>query len=205
MFFEFIPVAEYHDENPKRLSLAEVELHVDYALIINSNAGLWGYDIGDMIRFVSINPYKIIVSGRVKHYTSAFGEHVIAKEVEQALEYISNRFNLQIVDATIAPQVNPPEGGLPYHEWFIEFDSHDTIQLEVVQALEDQMKSQNIYYADLIKGNILQALKIRIMQPGAFKSFMKDAGKLGGQNKVPRLSNDRTIADKLHPYILQKL
>jgi len=204
IFFEFIPAQEVHDKNPNRLMLDEVETGVDYALIINNNAGLWGYSIGDSVRFVSLDPYKIIVSGRIKHYISAFGEHVIGKEVETALLNVANEKNIKIVEFTVAPQVNPPDGGAPYHEWFIEFGETPTNLLSFSKAVDEEMTRQNIYYNDLIKGKILQPLKIRLLATNSFRNYMKTQGKLGGQNKVPRLSNDRKIAEQLSAYIVKK-
>jgi hypothetical protein len=167
---------------------------VNYALVLHTNAGLWGYDIGDTVQFVSKNPYRIVVTGRVKHFISAFGEHVIGKEVEEALLPVARAAGVRIVEFTVAPQVNPPEGGLPYHEWFVEFDNPpadlDAFALQVDAA----MREQNIYYDDLLTGNILRALKIRPLCRDAFREYMKSEGKLGGQNKVPRLANDRKIA-----------
>ena len=197
IFFEFIPADEIHLENPTRLHVGQVSTGVDYAIIINNNAGLWGYNIGDCVRFVSLDPYRLIVTGRVKHFISAFGEHVIGKEVEEALMGVCRDHNLRVIEFTVAPQVSPPEGGSPYHEWFVEFDEApadlELFSLEVDQA----MCRQNIYYEDLIKGNILQPLKIRVLERDSFRNFMKESGKLGGQNKVPRLSNDRKIADSM--------
>jgi hypothetical protein len=197
IFYEFIPTEEYFNENPTRLSIGEVKLGVNYALIMNTNAGLWGYSIGDTVKFVSLSPYRIIVTGRIKHFTSAFGEHVIAEEVEAALQEASLGENIQIIEFTVAPQVNAPEGGLPYHEWLIEFayppaDPH-RLRLKIDAALQ----KRNVYYRDLIQGNILRPLVIRSMQKDSFIRYMKSQGKLGGQNKVPRLSNDRLIADAL--------
>lgn len=197
IFFEFIPADEIHLENPTRLHVGQVSTGVDYAIIINNNAGLWGYNIGDCVRFVSLDPYRLIVTGRVKHFISAFGEHVIGKEVEEALMGVCRSHNLRVIEFTVAPQVSPPEGGSPYHEWFVEFDEEpadlELFSLEVDQA----MCRQNIYYEDLIKGSILQPLKIRVLESDSFRNFMKESGKLGGQNKVPRLSNDRKIADSI--------
>ncbi|MBC8052249.1 MAG: GH3 auxin-responsive promoter family protein [Sphingobacteriaceae bacterium] len=202
IFYEFIPSEEYFSENPTRLSLADVELDKNYALVLNTNAGLWGYSIGDTVRFVSKNPYKIIVSGRIKHYISAFGEHVIGEEVEHALLSIAAEEGLEIVEFTVAPQVNSINGELPYHEWFIEFantpEDIDTFRLKVDAALQQK----NIYYFDLIEGKILQPLIIRSLKTDAFRNYMKAEGNLGGQNKVPRLSNDRKIADALVNYII---
>ena len=202
IFFEFIPVEEIHQDNPTRLSLKEVELGVNYALIINNNAGLWGYNIGDTVSFVSKAPYRLLVTGRVKHFISAFGEHVIGKEVEEAMLAAAKRHNIKIVEFTVAPQVSPPEGGLPYHEWFVEFDEAPR-NLEAFAAEVDQeMVKQNIYYEDLITGNILRPLVLRPMKPDAFREYMKTQGKLGGQNKVPRLSNDRKIAEALQGWVV---
>ncbi|MBK8554623.1 MAG: GH3 auxin-responsive promoter family protein [Lewinellaceae bacterium] len=197
MFFEFIPVDELYHANPKRIWLAEVELGVNYVLILNTNAGLWGYNIGDTVQFVSKSPYRIIVSGRVKHFISAFGEHVIGKEVEEAILPVAQALGVNIVEFTVAPQVNPPEGGLPYHEWLIEFDQAPAKMSDFAQLVDARMRSQNIYYDDLITGNILRPLKISALRRDAFREYMKSQGKLGGQNKVPRLSNDRKIADAL--------
>ena len=195
MFFEFVPADEIMNDLPTRLWLKDVEIGVNYAVILHTNAGLWGYNIGDTVQFVSKNPYRIVVSGRVKHFISAFGEHVIGKEVEESLLPVANAAGVRIVEFTVAPQVNPPQGGLPYHEWFIEFDNAPA-DLEVFAMLVDvAMRKQNIYYDGLIAGGILRTLKITALKRDAFREYMKSQGKLGGQNKVPRLSNDRKIAD----------
>lgn len=197
IFFEFVPLAEIHQPHPTRLSLEEVQLGVNYVLIINSNAGLWGYNIGDTIAFVGLNPYRIIVTGRVKHFISAFGEHVIGKEVEEAMRRSCQQFPVKVVEFTVAPNVTPREGGLPYHEWLIEFEEIPDNLAAFAMALDQEMTQQNIYYRDLIVGNILQPLKISVLPKDAFRDYMKSEGKLGGQNKVARLSNDRKIADAL--------
>jgi phenylacetate-coenzyme A ligase PaaK-like adenylate-forming protein len=197
MFYEFIPADEYYNEHPTRLSLEDIELHKNYALILNTNAGLWGYSIGDTIKFVSKDPYKIYVTGRIKHFISAFGEHVIGEEVEQSLLSVANEEGVGITEFTVAPQVNPAAGELPYHEWFIEF-SKPPADLEAFSKKVDKaLQKKNIYYFDLIEGKILQPLIIRPLQKDAFVTYMRSEGKLGGQNKVPRLSNDRKIADGL--------
>ena len=197
MFFEFIPVDEYFNENRRRLSIEEVEVGKNYALVINSNAGLWGYSIGDTVKFVSKNPHRILVTGRIKHFISAFGEHVIGEEVERAMKLTMAQFpGTELVEFTVAPQVTPMDG-LPHHEWFIEF-SNPPSDLEVFAiTLDNQLRTLNVYYDDLIAGSILRTLKIRSLPRNAFIDYMKSIGKLGGQNKVPRLSNDRKIADKL--------
>lgn len=203
IFYEFIPASEYFNQNPTRLSIADVELGVSYALVISSNAGLWAYSIGDTVKFVSKNPYKIIVSGRIKHFTSAFGEHVIAEDVESALKSATEKYNAKVLEFTVAPQVNPPEGGLPYHEWFVAFSNEPENKEQFALLIDERLQKKNIYYKDLIKGNILKPLVVRYLQPDAFVQYMKSEGKLGGQNKVPRLTNDRKIADELKKYVLK--
>ena len=194
IFFEFIPSDEFFEENPTRISLKDVELDKDYVLILNTNAGLWGYNIGDTVRFTSLAPYKIIVSGRIKHYTSAFGEHVIAHEVEQAMQETLKIHPAQVSEFTVAPEVNPVTG-LPYHEWFIEFAQQPADMNAFRLELDQNLRKLNSYYDDLIVGSILQPLKISSIQKEGFNAYMKSQGKLGGQNKVPRLSNDRKIAN----------
>ena len=201
IFYEFIPVEEYFDENPSRLSLAEVELHKNYALILNTSAGLWGYSIGDTVKFVSKNPYRILVTGRIKHYISAFGEHVIGEEVEYALLSVANQEGVKITEFTVAPQVSPPEGGLPYHEWFVEFAKAPADLITFASKVDSELQKKNVYYLDLIEGKVLKSLLIRSLKPNSFINYMRSQGKLGGQNKVPRLSNDRKIAEELKFYI----
>jgi hypothetical protein len=201
IFFEFVPVKELHKDNPQRLPLHEVKTGEQYALVITTNAGLWGYMIGDIVKFVSVNPYRLVVTGRTKHYISAFGEHVIGEEVEESLLKTAAAFQVKITEFTVAPMVQQGEGR-SYHEWFIEFDEmpHDlrafSLQLDV------NMRQKNIYYDDLITGNILQPLLITQVRKNGFIDYMKSIGKLGGQNKVPRLSNDRNLAEALLPFII---
>jgi hypothetical protein len=202
MFYEFIPADEYYNEHPTRLSLEEVELGRNYALILNTNAGLWGYSIGDTVKFVSKNPYKIQVTGRIKHFISAFGEHVIGEEVEQALWTAAEQENVSIVEFTVAPQISPPEGGLPYHEWFVEFAEPPKDLAAFSRKVDEVLQKKNIYYYDLITGKVLQPLVIQSLKKHAFVDYMRAAGKLGGQNKVPRLSNDRKIADSLSSFTI---
>lgn len=197
MFYEFIPADEFFDENPTRISLKDVEIGKNYVIILNTNAGLWGYNIGDTVRFVSTAPYRIVVSGRIKHYTSAFGEHVIGEEVEKAMQYACEKCQLEVVEFHLAPQVNPKEGELPYHEWFVEFKDESQVDEKFKTALEEKMRQLNPYYNDLISGQILQNLKVRKVVKGGFQQYMKSRGKLGGQNKLPRLANDRKLAEEL--------
>jgi phenylacetate-coenzyme A ligase PaaK-like adenylate-forming protein len=197
IFYEFIPASAFYDENPRRISLKDVELGVNYVLILNTNAGLWGYNIGDTVEFTSLSPYRIIVTGRIKHFTSAFGEHVIAKEVEFAMKGAMQKHpEVKLTEFTVAPEVKPKEG-LPHHEWFIEFATEPNDIDLFANSLDELLQDQNSYYKDLISGKVLKELEIKTLQKGAFNLYMKTQGKLGGQNKVPRLANDRKIADQL--------
>lgn len=197
VFYEFIPVDTYATPEQKRLRIDQVELGVNYVIILSTTAGLWAYNIGDTVMFTDLEPYRIVVTGRLSHFISAFGEHVIGKEVDEAMTKALEKIDCSITEYTVAPQVNPENGELPYHEWLIEFDKKP----EDIEALADyldlHMQEQNMYYDDLIKGNILQRLKISVLPKNSFVDYMKKYGKLGGQNKVPRLSNDRKIADDL--------
>lgn len=196
IFYEFIPADEFFDENPTRLSLKDVQIGVNYVIILNTTAGLWGYNIGDTVEFTSLNPPRIIVTGRIKHFISAFGEHVIGKEVESAMNANTAGTDIQVNEFTVAPQITPEEG-LPYHEWFVEFENIPENLDQLASKIDAEMQSQNTYYLDLIEGKILQPLKITPISKGGFNAYMKSIGKLGGQNKVPRLANDRKIADEL--------
>ncbi len=196
IYFEFIKADDYFSENPKRYALREVELGVNYALILSNNAGLWGYSIGDTVKFVSLNPYRILVTGRIKHFTSAFGEHVIGEEVDRAMAQALVQLKFSVNEFHVAPQVQPSEG-LPYHEWIIEFNGEEPNLLALQEIIDNKMQEQNVYYKDLIVGNVLQPLKITSVKTGAFNAYMKSEGKLGGQNKIPRLANDRKLADAL--------
>ncbi len=197
IFYEFIKADEFFEEHPKRLTLKDVELNVNYVMIISTNAGLWAYNLGDTIQFISVKPYKVIVSGRIKHFISAFGEHVIAKEVEQAMQEAIASSDALVNEFTVAPQITPDGDQLPYHEWFIEFEKSPTDTAAFIQTLDSSLQKQNSYYFDLIDGKILQTLKITAIKKGGFQAYMKAIGKLGGQNKVQRLSNDRKVAEVL--------
>ena len=196
IFYEFIPSEEFFNENPTRISLADVKVGVNYVIILNTNAGLWGYNIGDTIEFKSINPPRIVVTGRIKHFISAFGEHVIGKEVEDSINAHTIDTEISVSEFTVAPQITP-ETGLPYHQWFIEFDKKPENIEDFAKKVDATLQQQNSYYFDLIDGKILQPLKITVIEKGGFNKYMKSVGKLGGQNKVPRLANDRKIADAL--------
>lgn len=197
IFYEFIKSDEFSNENPRRYTIGEVELGVNYVLILSTNAGLWGYNIGDTVQFTSLQPYRVIVSGRIKHYISAFGEHVIGKEVESALKEAMEGSSIRVNEFTVAPQINPAEG-LQYHEWLIEFENEPENLDEFALQIDIAMRKQNVYYDDLIVGNVLRPLVITKVPKNGFQDYMKSIGKLGGQNKIPRLANDRKIADALN-------
>ena len=200
IFYEFVKADEFFEDNARRLTIGEVELGVNYVMIISTNAGLWAYNLGDTIAFTSLNPYKIIVTGRIKHFISAFGEHVIAKEVEEAMQKAIASTDAVVNEFTVAPRINPVEDELPYHEWFVEFEKHPSDMAAFSNVLDISLQEQNSYYFDLIDGKILQPLKVRKVSPGGFQEYMKSVGKLGGQNKVQRLSNDRKVADGLEAF-----
>jgi hypothetical protein len=205
IFYEFVKSDEFFEENPQRLTLKDVEIGVDYVMIITTNAGLWAYNLGDTVRFVSTYPFKIVVSGRIKHFISAFGEHVIAKEVEEAMLVATSVTDASVSEFTVAPQITPEINELPYHEWFIEFEKAPSDINFFIQQLDVALQKQNSYYYDLIIGKVLQTLKITPIETGGFLSHMKFIGKLGGQNKVQRLSNDRKVADSLSKYSKTKI
>jgi len=196
IFYEFIKAEDFLSGKYDRISIKDVELDVNYLLIISTSAGLWSYNIGDTIKFTSIDPYRIIVSGRIKHFLSAFGEHVISEEVEKAMEAATKLHNVVIREFTVAPNINPIDM-LPHHEWYVEFENLPEDMSAFTKSLDNEMINQNIYYKDLIDGKILKSLEVISVERGGFNNYMKSVGRLGGQNKVPRLSNDRKIADKL--------
>ena len=200
IFYEFIPANEYFDANPTRICIEDVKLNVNYVIILNTNAGLWGYNIGDTVEFTSLMPYRIKVTGRIKHFISAFGEHVIGKEVEKALNDAISGTKINVSEFTVAPQVNPSEG-LPYHEWFVEFENEPEDMDDFATKIDASMQIQNVYYFDLIEGKILQPLRIRKVKKGGFHEYMKSIGKFGGQNKIPQLSDNRKIADVLQNFL----
>lgn len=197
IFYEFVKAADFFTENPRRYTIGEVELDVNYVIIISTNAGLWAYNIGDTVMFTCLKPYRIIVTGRIKHYISAFGEHVIGKEVEQALNDALQQTEALVTEFTVAPQINPSTG-LPFHEWLIEFEKEPQNLEDFALKMDASLRNQNVYYDDLIVGNVLRTLVITKVPVGGFNAYMKSQGKLGGQNKLPRLSNDRKIADFIH-------
>ena len=199
IYFEFIPATEAFNPEASRLSLKDVAVGENYALVINNNAGLWGYNIGDTVKFLSINPYRIVVTGRIKHFISAFGEHVIGEEVEYSLMRAAEEEGIHITEFTVAPMIQQGKGK-SFHEWFIEFENLPGDVQGFASKVDQHLRRKNIYYDDLINGNILLPLHIRPVKKNGFIDYMKSIGKLGGQNKVPRLSNDRKIVADLEKY-----
>lgn len=199
IFYEFVEASCFFEENPERITLKDVKVGVNYVMIVSTTAGLWGYNVGDTIAFTCTRPYRVIVTGRIKHFISAFGEHVIGKEIEQSMQEVSEYLNIEIQEFTVAPQVNPSGDEKPYHEWFIEFKKapSEDILSKMSSELNKALCKQNSYYNDLITGAILQPLKITVIKTSGFANYMKSIGRLGGQNKMPRLSNDRKIANAL--------
>ena len=197
IFYEFIELSELEKKNQNRLMIGEVELGKNYAMIISTNAGLWSYAMGDTIKFTNLNPLKIKVTGRTKHYLSTFGEHVIVEEVDKALDKACKKFNnVQIVEYTVGPKIINRKGK-SHHEWLIEFKKTPKNIYLFEKEIDKNLQSLNPYYNDLIKDGVLTTLKIRVMKKKSFINFMKSIGKLGGQNKVPRISNDRKIITKI--------
>lgn len=199
IFYEFIKADEFYEDDAERITLKDIEIGVNYVMIISTNAGLWGYNLGDTIQFISKNPYKVIVSGRIKHFISAFGEHVIAKEVEEAMQMAIKATDARINEFTVAPQT-VTNNELPYHEWFIEFENEPKDMELFVKTIDESLQKQNSYYFDLIDGKVLQTLKVTKVQKNGFKNYMVNIGKFGGQNKVQRLSNDRKLAEGLKEF-----
>ena len=203
IFYEFVEASKFFEDNPERITIKDVKLGVNYVMIISTSAGLWSYNIGDTVEFTSLSPYRVIVSGRIKHFISAFGEHVIGKEVEQALKEATQNTSIAVNEFSVAPQINPNEG-LPYHEWLIEFEKEPEDASKFIADLEQSLQKQNSYYFDLIEGKVLKPLVVTRIQKDGFQTYMKSIGKLGGQNKIPRLANDRKIADKMYELQLTK-
>ena len=199
IFYEFIKRDDFFKENPKRINLSSVVVGVDYVIILNTNAGLWGYNLGDTVKFVSTNPYRIIVSGRLKHFTSAFGEHVITQEVEESMNNTISAISAEIKEFHVAPNTDPKKG-LPSHQWFIEFSKEPEDMSLFEKTLDHELQEKNSYYKDLVNGGVLKQLEVIKIKKSGFNDYMSSIGKLGGQNKTPRLSNDRSIADKLILY-----
>jgi hypothetical protein len=197
IYYEFLPFTKELDKNAKTLSLSEVELHTDYALIISTNAGLWRYSIGDTIQFTQKKPYRFIISGRTKHHINAFGEELMIHNAEKALQQACKLTNTEVSEYTAAP-MHLAEGQKAYHEWIIEFKEAPKDLSNFIYHFDNALKSTNSdYEAKRYKNMVLEEPRIHIAAKGLFFKWMKQKGKLGGQNKVPRLSNSREYLDEL--------
>ena len=199
IFYEFIKTNEFESKKYTRYNLTNVEVGVNYILAVTSNAGLWAYNTGDTVKFTSLNPPKILVTGRFKHFISAFGEHVISEEVEQSISELCNEKNIEVSEFTVAPLISP-EKGLPHHEWWIEFSSSNFDCDMISDLLDKKMQEKNIYYKDLIMGKVLKRLEVIEVEKGGFNLYMKSIGKFGGQNKVPKLCNSREYVEGLKKF-----
>jgi acyl-CoA synthetase (AMP-forming)/AMP-acid ligase II len=198
IFFEFVPAERFFEPNPPRLTIGEVELGRQYAVVLTSNAGLWAYSLGDTVRFVDLYPPRVVVTGRLTHFLSAFGEHVIGEEVEAALHEARRQYpETEVTEFTVAPLVSDDPTQPSRHQWLVEFARPPRDAAAFAAALDATLRQRNAYYDDLRQGHILAPLLLSPLPPGAFQRYMKSIGKLGGQNKVPRLSNDRTLAEGL--------
>ena len=196
IFYEFINANDFRENKIDRISLEHVEKNTNYLMIISSSAGLWAYNTGDTVMFTSLKPYKLKVTGRIKQQLSAFGEHVIVKEVEQAIEQAIYKTGNVVNEFTVAPRFKSKNENA-CHEWFIEFEN-DKVNTKVFAShLDRELQNQNKYYKDLITGKLIDKPAIKKVSKGGFKKYMNNIGKLGGQNKIPKIANDRKIVDKI--------
>lgn len=197
IFYEFIPMDAFEGKNSKTIPLTEVELDRNYALVISSNAGLWRYIIGDTVRFTSLNPYRMVISGRTKHFINVFGEEVIIENAEQALDKACQQTGATVIEYTVAPQfMEGNKSGA--HEWLIEFDRAPDSLERFRDVLDQALQAINSdYEAKRYKDMALKKLIVHQARPKSFYQWLKEKGRLGGQFKVPRLSNNRKHLDEL--------
>ena len=201
VFYEFMPLEEYGKEQPQTIQLSEVELHTNYAPVITTNGGLWRYLIGDTIQFTSLAPYRIKVSGRLKHYINAFGEEVMVDNTDKAIAIATERTGFVVRDYTAAPVYFSEEGN-GAHEWLIEFENEPQDLNAFVEELDEALKSINSdYEAKRHKDIALRLPVVRSIPQGTFNTWLKSKDKLGGQHKVPRLSNDRNTLEEIKQFI----
>lgn len=196
IFYEFVPLERADDPSPPRLPLWEVEAGRPYALLLTTNAGLWGYAIGDVVTFTSLRPYRLRVSGRVKNHLSAFGEHVIEAEVETALQAALRATGARVREYTVGPYLGPEK---PRHEWLLEVETEPTSWQAFLEVLDQTLRQLNPYYDDLRRGAILEAPRLYRLPVGAGYAYLARIGKLGGQHKFPHLRSDRWLLEALLP------
>jgi len=199
VFYEFVPAGRIGEDNPPRLTLPEVKTGENYAIVLTTPGGLYGYILGDTVRFTGTDPPRLVVTGRTKHFLSAFGEHLIVEEAEEAVRTACERTGARVLDFTAAPVFPEKSGELPRHEWLIEFETPPADLSAFERALDERLAELNADYAVHRSDDAsLLAPQVTVLRPGSFYAFMKARGKLGGQNKVPRLKNDREFAEMLH-------
>ena len=197
IFYEFIPMKVYGTKNEKIIPLYEVEKDVNYAILITTNAGLWRYKIGDTVKFTSTSPYKIIITGRTKHYINVFGEEVIIENTDNVINKLSSKYGLQIIDYTVAPVfMNKNKKGA--HQWFIEFKKPPSKKINLSEVIDHELRQENSDYdAKRFNSFTLKKPEVIISKKGVFLKWLEINNKLGGQNKVPRLSNEREFIESL--------
>jgi len=196
IFYEFVPVDEIHLEKPTRISLKDVEIGRNYALVLNTNAGLWGYIIGDVVRFKTLHPHRIEITGRIGQFISAFGEHVIVEETDTSIAEIADKLGCTIVNYTVAPHFGVGRSCL-YHEWFIEFGIPPKDLGRFASLLDDRLMECNSNYKDCVQRKAITSLEITVIPENGFKDFMHKTGKVGMQQKMPHLTNDYALAKQL--------
>lgn len=197
VFYEFMPVEEYEKPDPKTIGLHDVVLNKNYALVISTTGGLWRYLVGDTVKFTCLNPYKIKITGRLKHYMNAFGEEVIVDNSDLAIATAAQKTGSIVTDYTAAP-IYFSEQANGAHEWLIEFEKEPHNLQQFIQELDTALKNANSdYEAKRYKNIALRLPVVRILQPGSFKKWLHTKNKVGGQHKVPRLSNERIILEEI--------
>ena len=197
IFYEFIDMKCFETKEEKIIPLCEVEKNKNYAILITTNAGLWRYKIGDTVKFTSVSPYKIIITGRTKHFINVFGEEVIIENTDNVINRLSSKYNLKIVDYTVAPifMENNKKGA---HEWFIEFSEEPNKNIKIDEIIDKELKKENSdYEAKRYNNFTLEKPKVIVGSKGVFMKWLEINNKLGGQNKIPRLSNNRKFIEKL--------
>ena len=200
IFFEFVPLDPTGNITGIRYSLHDVETGVDYALVLNTNAGLWGYIIGDVIRFITLDPYRIEIRGRLGQYISAFGEHVIVAETDLAIKRTSEKFNLSITEYTVAPCF--PDGELPYHQWYIEFGIQPDNLTDFETNLQKEMEDLNFTYKKTTQRKAISPLRIRLVRKNGFYEYLKENDRTGMQQKIPHVSNNDYFISGLNAFTI---